>query len=216
MYPHVLTCTHMYSQSTSRFRLTFSGSACPAREPHLAGCVDTADLILHCGAGQLQAHKHKLAAVSGVFATMIKDNSQAGLDHNNNNNNNDKNANILAGTKDRIVVQGVELEILRKILAFIYTGDTKDFAAHCVKLLKAAHLYQVRTNYCARSAELIKYDTQFFRLSASRLSVRTCWRRSCPRRRSPPSSLWRTWPAANSSSSQLSSIVFSTRNISTR
>ena len=163
----------MYSQSTSRFRLTFSGSACPAREPHLAGCADTADLILHCGAGQLQAHKHKLAAVSGVFATMIEDNSQAGLDHNNNNNN-DKNANILSGTKDRIVVQGVELEILRKILAFIYTGDTKDLAAHCVKLLKAAHLYQVRTNYCARSAEVIKYDTQFFRLSASRLSVRRC------------------------------------------
>ena len=92
------------------------------------------------GASQFEAHKHKLAQASAVFATMITDHIQAEVD----DNNNDKDGNVLP-SKDRIIVDEIEEEILKKILQFIYTGSITpaDLSLHCVKLLRAASLYQV-------------------------------------------------------------------------
>ena len=71
---------------------------------------------------------------------MIRDHVQWEVD----DNNNDKDGTILQ-SKDRIIVDEIEEEILKKILQFIYTGSTTpaDLSLHCVKLLKAASLYQV-------------------------------------------------------------------------
>ena len=71
---------------------------------------------------------------------MINDHIQCEVD----DNNNDKDGNILP-SKDRIIVDEIEEEILQTILQFIYTGSTTaaDLSLHCVKLLKAASLYQV-------------------------------------------------------------------------
>ena len=71
---------------------------------------------------------------------MITDHIQAEVD----DNNNDKDGNVLP-SKDRIIVDEIEEEILKKILQFIYTGSITpaDLSLHCVKLLKAASLYQV-------------------------------------------------------------------------
>ena len=71
---------------------------------------------------------------------MINDHVECETD----DNNNDKIANTLAGAKDRIIVEEIEEEILGKILNFIYSGTTRGFDLHCVQLLKAASLYQVR------------------------------------------------------------------------
>ena len=116
--------------------MTFSLSPGPVRDQHLLHCHHPPDLILHCGPAQLEAHKERLAAVSGVFADMIRDNVQAERDHNNNQ------ADLLT-SKDRLVVEGMEEEVLRAILDFVYTG-TADLELHCVELLKAAELYEVR------------------------------------------------------------------------
>ena len=71
---------------------------------------------------------------------MMTDQVQCEVD----DNNNDKDGNILA-SRDRIIVDEIEEEILKTILQFIYTGTTTpaDLSLHCVKLLKAASLYQV-------------------------------------------------------------------------
>ena len=71
---------------------------------------------------------------------MITDHIQAEVD----DNNNDKDGNVLP-SKDRIIVDEIEEEILKKILQFLYTGSIApaDLSLHCVKLLKAASLYQV-------------------------------------------------------------------------
>ena len=68
-------------------------------------------------------------------------------------NNNDKDGRGLP-RRDRIIVEEIEEEILKKILQFIYTGSMTpaDLSLHCVKLLKAASLYQVCSTF-APSAE---------------------------------------------------------------
>ena len=106
----------------------------------MADCGQDPDIILLSGANQYEAHKHKLASASAVFATMITDHIQCEVD----DNNNDKDGHILP-SKDRIIVDEIEEEILKTILQFIYTGTMTpaDLSLHCVKLLKAANLYQV-------------------------------------------------------------------------
>ena len=71
---------------------------------------------------------------------MISDHVQCEVD----DNNNDKEGNTLP-SKDRIIVEEIEEEILKQILQFIYTGSTSaaDLSLHCVQLLKAASRYQV-------------------------------------------------------------------------
>ena len=120
--------------------MRFSSSPGPARESYLADCHQDPDIILLSGANQYEAHKHKLASASVVFATLMRDHRQCEVD----DNNNDKDGNILP-TRDRIIVDEIEEEILKKILQFIYTGTLTpaDLSLHCVKLLKAASLYQV-------------------------------------------------------------------------
>ena len=80
---------------------------------------------------------------------MMTDQVQCEVD----DNNNDKDGRGLP-RRDRIIVEEIEEEILKKILQFIYTGSMTpaDLSLHCVKLLKAASLYQVCSTF-APSAE---------------------------------------------------------------
>ena len=97
-------------------------------------------MILICDNKQFSAHKSQLSRVSSVLASLILKYEDDPVDKN--NNNEDENCNKTR--TDRIFVDDIEADVLRKILSFVYTGQMDN--GDLEKVLRAAEAYQVFNN----------------------------------------------------------------------